>query len=194
MAVAVLCSCPPQHYVPPIPFLPEQNAAWNTLSHLEWGQILTYASQRLSSGQIAKLLALTGSKHRTGTTTFMNNPDAYCTKKRPGRKRNITCRDESRLLRATSNSSRSASELRKALQLQYSTSRVCAYLNGSANLRHMKPLRTPLLSKIHREKRANWAKKHVTWNPERWFSVSDEKRLNMDGPNGFNSYWHDNRK
>ena len=42
----------------------------------------------------------------------------------------------------------------------------------------------------------DWVKKKVTWTKEKWETVvfSDEKKFNLDGPNGYQCYLHNLRK
>ncbi|CAF5017842.1 unnamed protein product, partial [Rotaria socialis] len=59
----------------------------------------------------------------------------------------------------------------------------------------MKKKHSPALTTAHKDLRLSWSKDHMTWNNE-WHKVvwSDEKKFNLDGPDGFSYYWHDLRK
>jgi len=55
-------------------------------------------------------------------------------------------------------------------------------------------LRKPRLSPKNIDDRFQFAISHISWVNE-WKTVifSDEKRFNLDGPDGFAYYWHDMR-
>lgn len=166
------------------------------LSDREKGHIEAYHHLGLKVPQIVAELRTEGfQRGETVIRSFLKDPEKYGAKKRRGRRRKMTIRDERRLLRAASNSPKSATELTRELNLPISAVRARAYLNNSVYLRHKKPLRAPVLSQKHKDARLSWAREHVKWCAKKWSVVlfSDEKRFCSDGPDGFQSYWYDLR-
>lgn len=59
-----------------------------------------------------------------------------------------------------------------------------------------KKLKTePVLSQFHQTERLTFANSHVNWTEDHWRRVvfQDERKFNLDGPDGFSYYFHDLR-
>ncbi len=80
-------------------------------------------------------------------------------------------------------------------QIPLSTRRIQSILHTSPELKYEKRKSCPKLTNAHINNRLNWAKEKVTWG-SKWRTVlfSDEKKFNLDGPDGNQYYWHDLRK
>lgn len=162
-----------------------------TLTAEERGRIIAYNEVGWSQRKIATKIM----RSKTVIHNFLANPTTYGVNNGRKMKRKVSKTAERRLIRAASNKVISASQLQQSLDLKISVRRVQQLLHSSPYMRYMKMRKGPWLSKSHMERRVEWASEHVHWTSH-WSRVifSDEKKFNLDGPDGFNYYWHDLRK
>ena len=73
--------------------------------------------------------------------------------------------------------------------------RVQQLLRNAPHLTYRKMQSGPKLTPIHKEARVKWAKDYSNWRTRsRRVGFSDQKKFNLDEPDGFSYYWHDLRK
>jgi hypothetical protein len=89
----------------------------------------------------------------------------------------------------------SAAEIRDSQQVPLSTRSVQRILASSTTLVYTKRKSQPRLEPHHKEARVVWAEERISWTTQ-WRTVifSDEKKFNLDGPDGCQYYWQDLRR
>jgi len=99
------------------------------------------------------------------------------------------------ILRKPSAGNSSAKKIKLNHDIPVLTRRVQQIISSSQHLKYEKRRGRSHLKSVHVLKRLEWAKKHVIWcNKLRKVLFSDEKKFNLDGPDGCQYYWHDLRK
>lgn len=140
-------------------------------------------------------IANTIGRSETVVRNFLKNRVEYGKKRHDGRPPKVSAHQKRLLLRTASNSLKSAGEMKEELGLDITDRHVRRLLSGSNRLRSERRARKPMLSAANISARKQFAISHMSWTKE-WRRVifSDEKKFNLDGPDGFNRYWHDLRK
>lgn len=127
---------------------------------------------------------------------FLKNPEIYGSKNcLRGRKVSYTDKLKRRVVNMAKSGSESIRSIQENISSVLSVGTIFNILKEDPTISWGKMNKQPYMTEKHKIDRLEWGRNHMHWD-EHWKKVifSDEKKYNLDGPDGYSCYWQDLRK
>lgn len=168
------------------------------LTDREKGQIDILRKEGLSNRKIAQKI----NRSPNVVDHYVNQGEEYGKNYKGRTVTALTLKEKRKILRVASNSALSTSKIKELANVEASKSTVRRAILSAPHLQRKKLQKKPPINAIRKQNRLNFAKDHMNWgsttnnDPGDWKFVvfTDEKKFNIDGPDGYNYYFHDLRK
>uniref|UniRef100_A0A8R1DTE1 Tc3 transposase DNA binding domain-containing protein n=2 Tax=Caenorhabditis japonica TaxID=281687 RepID=A0A8R1DTE1_CAEJA len=162
------------------------------------GQLLTVAEKASiiafkTAGWTNRAIARHLNRSHDSINRFVLNPNPNRQKKKNGPAPKLNSRARRSVTRVVSNSMKSCNNINQELNLGVSKLTVWRALKEDSNITRAVMRPAPRLTKVHKTRRLDFAQRNMSTNWEKTI-FSDDKKFNLNGSDGYKSYWHDLRK
>ena len=157
------------------------------LSEFEKGEI-TALKRVGKSWEISKALG----HSKTIICNYLKSPNKYGTRKPIGRPEKLSPQFKRRIVHKVKKKTSSTSKILKSLADTTCSTRTIERHFNNEKIEHKKIIHCSRLTMKHKEKWLEYAHQYQTMSDKEWLKVVflNEKKFNLDSPDGFKKYWH----
>lgn len=146
----------------------------------------------MEEGYKNRQIALRMSRSEAVVRNFKKSGENYGLKAATKGNSKLTHRQKGEIRQEAIDNKLTCRQIKDKLELPITTRNIAKVLNSEKNIKWTKIKSKPRLTAKHKEDRLTFARKYMSCTTE-WDNVffSDEKKINLDGPDCYSCYWHD---